>query len=104
MTTIRMDWKSLELTAEGHAGGGAYGEDVICAGISAIVQTLAQYLLRYELLMWPIIRLQPGASYIRGRPVPGYRRRTREAFRQAMDGLMIMAEQYPNHVRIIEEE
>ena len=104
MTTIRMDWKSLELTADGHAGGGTIGQDIICAGISAIIHSLAQYLLRYEHMMWPVIRLHPGASYIRGRPIPGYKRRTREAFRQAMDGLMILAEQYPNNVRIIEEE
>lgn len=104
MTTIRMDWRSLELTAEGHAGGGEYGKDIICAGISAITHTLAQYLLRYEHTMWPVIRMKPGAAYIRGRPLPGYRRRTREAFRQAMDGLQAFAEQYPDHVRIIEEE
>lgn len=104
MTTIRMDWRSLELTAEGHAGGGEYGQDIICAGISAITHTLAQYLLRYEHTMWPMIRMKPGAAYIRGRPIPGYRRRTREAFRQAMDGLQAFAEQYPDHVRIIEEE
>lgn len=104
MTTIRMDWRSLELTAEGHAGGGEYGKDIICAGISAITHTLAQYLLRYEHMMWPVIRMKPGAAYIRGRPIPGYRRRTREAFRQAMDGLQAFAEQYPDHVRIIEEE
>lgn len=104
MTTIRMDWKSLELTAEGHAGGGEVGRDIICAGISAIINSLGQYLLRYEHMMRPIIRLHPGASYIRGRPVPGYRRRAREAFRQAMDGLQNLADQYPNHARIIEEE
>ena len=104
MTTIRMDWKSLELTAEGHAGGGEYGKDIICAGISAITHTLAQYLMRYEHTIWPVIRMKPGAAYIRGRPIPGYRRRTREAFRQAMDGLQAFAEQYPDHVRIIEEE
>lgn len=29
----------VELTCEGHAGSGAYGEDVVCAGLSSIVQT-----------------------------------------------------------------
>ena len=29
----------VELTCEGHAGSGAYGEDVVCAALSSIVQT-----------------------------------------------------------------
>ncbi len=104
MTTIRMSWKALELKAEGHAGGGDYGQDIICAGVSAIIQSLAQYLLRYSHTMWPVIRLEPGSSYIRGRPIPGARKRTREAFRQAMDGLQMIADQHPQNVKIIEEE
>ena len=103
MTRIRMDWKRLELTAEGHAGAGEIGEDIVCAGISAIFTALGQYLLRYEHLTRPVLELRSGESKIRGRPLPGWRRRTKAAFRQAADGLMIMAECYPDHASFKED-
>ena len=103
MTKIHMDWKRLELTAEGHADAGSYGEDIVCAGISAIITSLGQYMLRYEKYMRPELTLRSGESRIRGRPVWGWKDRTKEAFRQAVDGLMITAECYPDHVSIKEE-
>jgi len=98
MTRITMDWDRLELTAEGHAGAAEKGRDIVCAGISAIMTCLGQYMLRYELVMRPALSMQEGESKIRGRPLPGWRRRTRAAFRQAADGLAIMAESYPDYV------
>ena len=44
MTRIRMDWNRMELTAEGHAGGGPRGKDIICAGISALMMALVNQL------------------------------------------------------------
>ena len=98
MTRITMDWDRLELTAEGHAGAAEKGMDIVCAGISAIMTCLGQYILRYEWGMRPVVTLDSGESKIRGRPRPGWRRRTRDAFRQAADGLAIMAESYPDYV------
>ena len=82
-----------EITLSGHA------EDrIVCAGISAIMTCLGQYMLRYEWGIRPVVTLDSGESKIRGRPRPGWRRRTRDAFRQAADGLAIMAESYPDYV------
>lgn len=33
-----------ELTARGHAGSGEYGQDAVCAGVSALLVTLARRL------------------------------------------------------------
>ena len=103
MTTIHMDWGRLELRAEGHAGAGTAGNDLICAGISAITGTLAQYLLRYEWLMRPEIEMEPGQCRIRAKPLPGRRRQAQEAYRMAMDGLEMLARQFPDHVRTEED-
>lgn len=103
MTKIRMDWRRMELTAEGHAGAAERGEDIVCAGISAIITALGQYLMRYEQFMRPQLTMQSGESKIRGRPLPGWKKKAQAAFRQACDGLMIMAECYPDHVRFEEE-
>ena len=103
MTTIHMDWRRLELRAEGHANAGNHGEDIVCAGVSAIMTCLGQYMLRYELSMRPELTLRSGESKIRARPIYGWKKRTREAFQQAVDGLTIMAECYPTHGKIEEE-
>lgn len=42
MTSIKITKQNgyiSELKATGHAGCGAYGEDIVCAGVSSIIQT-----------------------------------------------------------------
>lgn len=42
MTSIKVTKQNgyiTELKATGHAGCGAYGEDIVCAGVSSIIQT-----------------------------------------------------------------
>lgn len=34
------DGKIIGLSIEGHAGAGAYGQDIVCAGISALAQSV----------------------------------------------------------------
>ncbi len=34
------DEKIIGLSVEGHAGAGAYGQDIVCAGISALAQSV----------------------------------------------------------------
>ncbi len=44
MTRIVFDEEELELRVEGHAGSGAMGEDLICAGCSVLWLTLREAL------------------------------------------------------------
>ena len=101
MTRIRMDWRRMELTAVGHAGSGPKGEDLVCCAISAITTTLAEYLINVKGAR-ATYDMEDGACRIRAKPLPGWRRRTREAYRQAMIGLEQLAEQYPEYVQIRE--
>lgn len=39
VTVLRERQKPVGFTVTGHAGCGAYGEDLVCAAVSAIVQT-----------------------------------------------------------------
>ena len=43
MITLTVSPDNREMTVEGHAGG-VYGHDIVCAGVSALVCTLALYL------------------------------------------------------------
>ena len=45
MIRIRYAPKQMMLTAEGHARYAEYGKDIVCAGVSALMQTLRPALL-----------------------------------------------------------
>lgn len=61
------DGNCIRLTVQGH-GGGEYGTDIVCAGVSTLVTTLANWaMILYEdkyLLAKPVIRLEPGDAII----------------------------------------
>ena len=40
MTRITYDPQQMMIKAEGHAGYAEYGKDIVCAGVSALMQTL----------------------------------------------------------------
>ena len=103
MTTIHMNWGKLELTAEGHTGSAPAGQDIICAGISAIITGLGQYLLADEDGLRPELEIEPGYTTIRARPLIWKWRKAKAAFYQAMLGLELIAEQHAEYVRIEEE-
>ena len=100
MTTIRMDWKTLELTAEGHAGGGPRGQNIICAGISALTEALLNQLLlenpagtKYK------IDEDRGIIRIRANPTEKSRARIRDYYRVIMTGLKAWEQAFPENVK-----
>lgn len=86
---------SLSIEIVGHAGYAKYGEDIVCAGISALSGSLAAYLhgiganIKSE-------RTCPAFFYIRF--MPGERERA--AYDMAATGFSNIAEKYPQHVVI----
>jgi len=107
MTKIRMDWQTMALTAEGHAGGGMpHGENIICAGISSITQALLNYLMEEEAvghveLKWHMNE-KNGTLRIRAKPEAGHFRTTKACYRMAMSGLEAIRENYPQNIEIEE--
>lgn len=45
MTRITYDPQRMMIKAEGHAGYAEYGKDIVCAGVSALMQSLRPALL-----------------------------------------------------------
>lgn len=45
MTRITYNQKQMMIKAEGHAGYAEYGKDIVCAGVSALMQSLRPALL-----------------------------------------------------------
>lgn len=85
-----------EITARGHAEGGAYGEDVICAGVSALMQTLC---LRLRGRAGCRTEMAPGRARI------GFLRRGKAAqdVEFTLCGLRWIAETYPDNVHMKEK-
>ena len=107
MTMIRMDWDKLTLKADGHAGGGPAGMDIICAGISAITQALLNYLQDQEEkgfvdLTWGM-NIKSGSLRIRAKPYAGHVSTTKACFQMTMIGLKAIEETYPGHIEIKED-
>lgn len=104
MTTISMNWEDMTLVADGHAGGGKPGQDLICAAVSALTQSLLITLqddhARNRLLVWHSIDEKRGYIKIKVQPASGYKERVRGYFKLVMMGLKNIAEQYPENVRI----
>lgn len=87
------------LTMTGHAGQAPCGQDIVCAGASAIVTSLAEMLERNrdELISHSVL-LESGKAYIRASPSESFKLSCEGAFEMAMCGFELLSEQYPNCV------
>lgn len=106
MTRIRMDWENLTLTAEGHAGAGTAGNDIVCAGISVLTQTLLNTLLDAKArgrtrLKWEMDE-EKGLLKIDATPYEMNRHEIWSYFRMTAIGLRAIAQHYPEHIKITE--
>ena len=103
MTTITYDDTKLyqQLQLSGHAG-----DKIVCAGISAISQTLIANLLREEdrnqvRFQWTMS--QPGEIWMRAWPKDEAKETIRGMFHFTIEGLKHIAEDYPDNIVIKEE-
>lgn len=85
----------FHLTAQGHAGYGPKGTDIVCAAVSIILQSVAEYALESNVLEVVNLKLQEGDGDIdiRGES---------ECFDMALIGLEMIAETYPENVQMAE--
>lgn len=93
------------LIMDGHAGFGAAGSDIVCSGISAIVQAL-EYNLELdkdsEKLELELIK-RSGFLRIEAKPREAWRQETEKKFRYTANALRMIKEEYPRAIRIHEE-
>ena len=103
MTRIRYEdaklWQEMELS--GHAG-----DRIVCAGISAVSQTLLANLLREKKenqiwLQWQMD--EPGEIWMRAWTTKENRESIRAMFGFVMTGFKQMAEDYPGNMEMKEE-
>ncbi len=98
MTKITYEFSGLEfsMAADGHAGFADMGNDIVCAGISVLVQSLIEYLpfatkdFDYS--------AEPGHVRIKAK---GYDAVV--CARMTIAGLEVLQSQYPRHIQLTEE-
>lgn len=91
MTKIEIDMKKGILHAKGHAGFARYGQDVVCAAVSALTQTAAAAAEKRD----GLVGRADGEISIHCEDV-GYR----VVLEAITEGLRMIARQYPLHVRV----
>lgn len=94
---------ALFLTAHGHSGHAAPGHDIVCAGISAIINTLGFWLSKQRVRLCPgetVLDFAKGRSVVRCIPKKADREIVLQMFKFAMDGISLIAGEYPECVEI----
>ena len=104
MVTISMTYTdtTLSLKVEGHAGQAEKGQDVVCASVSMLVYTIAQYTRwmyeQHQLKRSPLIELEEGNSQVIAKPKAEHMAEGLHAFFVASVGFGLLAKNYPEYV------
>lgn len=96
MITIIYDEKEHDmiLQASGHAGYAPKGQDIVCAAVSCLMQTLA-----YSVDGGTVRRSEAGENIMTVQAAQSFD--TQAKFELVTDGLMLLAQQYPENVRFV---
>ena len=99
MTEIQYDYPDGEtfiLECRGHAGFADAGNDIVCAGISTLTQTLVAYLP--EITLDFDYHIESGELFCYGRG-----QQAMQAFEMTLIGLKMLESQYPQHLMIMKK-
>ena len=106
-TVARTVWNSgvtgYEVKAEGHAGAGEYGQDLVCAAVSVLLQTLANEVTeaaRAGLLAVGVVAHGDGWMKVEMTPTDQTQDMADAWVELVQDGIDALAESYPENVEL----
>jgi len=106
-TVARTVWNSgvtgYEVKAEGHAGAGEYGRDIVCAAVSVLLQTLANEVTeaaRAGLLAVGVVAHGDGWMKVEMTPTDQTQDMADAWVELVQDGIDALAESYPENVEL----
>lgn len=102
MIDVHFDRSAYRLRVQGHACSAPYGQDLVCAGVSALVATLGAVICEYaaaEIASDVEVRIAPGDTEISCKPKDGEERSVAAVYHTVVTGLQCMAAEYPEYVR-----
>lgn len=100
MTVIQYDPEEYYLTMDGHAGFREIGTDIVCAACSILMWTLVSAAEEEEFHMHLWLNEDGGSADIRCYPDEESKEKCRYLFDTIFHGMEMVAEQYPQHVKI----
>lgn len=91
--------KCLSISVDGHACSAEAGKDLICAGASTLIYTLAQYVKDSDCTS-SVIELSPGNSTVKA--ITDYKNRVNleDAYELVMTGFRLLEHNFPDNVRL----
>lgn len=105
MRTVWNDGKtSYEVKAKGHAGAGKYGQDIVCAAVSCLMQTLANEVeeaARAGLVALGVVAHGDGWMKVEVTPTNASCDMVEGWVELVQDGLDALAESYPENVELV---
>lgn len=106
MINITFRPKTMELEVQGHAGHGKKGKDIVCSAISTLFYTLGDSLMQYMDAMeeLPIVKDDEGEGYISCKPKEEYEANISLIYWTVLNGIQMVAENYPKNVKFTVEE
>lgn len=102
MIEIQWNRSRLCLTLRGHARAAPYGQDLVCAGVSALTRTLAQQISQWESAGTAAgnIFLQPGFAQLQAVPAEENKAAVAAVFDAVALGLSMLAQDFPQCIRM----
>jgi uncharacterized protein YsxB (DUF464 family) len=106
MINITFKPKTYELEINGHAGHGKKGKDIVCSAISCLFYTLGESLYEgIEMLEEaPIFKDEDGEGYLACTPKKEYEPNVSLIYWTILNGLQMVANNYPKNVKLRVEE
>jgi len=100
MITVEFKEKPYSVKVSGHSGYAEAGKDIVCAGASTITYALMMTL--YDLQWYSGWKDDEECMYISSPSNAGARKDIDTAFGFAYHGYKLLADHYPDNIRIIE--
>lgn len=95
MIQVTIDWANTRIDMSGHADAGPYGQDVLCAAASMALQMLARSC--QVLNVKARVKLKSGRGMVQ---IMDDSPRIKERFYHTVDGLLMLEEAHPEHIKI----
>lgn len=102
-TVLASGVTGYEVKAEGHAGAGEYGQDIVCAAVSVLLQTLANEVVeaaRAGLLAVGVVAHGDGWMKVEMTPTDQTQDMADAWVELVQDGIDALAESYPENVEL----
>ena len=101
MVEVAYDRKRLCVTVKGHAGTAPEGQDLVCAGVSALVNALAVNVMDFGergMISQAVLRLNKGDAEVSCVPVHGNKKAVKQVFDAFCIGLEALGERFEKNI------